>query len=245
MPSEYQKLNTAFIVELLATGQGEQRGTSEKVGGQRIYLPHLPESFGLGREVTYDKNPIRTMPEPMLIYNNTSPLGFELKWSMVAGESEKNRLGVIQQCALLHSWALPSGAFIGEGQAGAAFRPPSVLMVVVGPWLRVRCLLESVDTNMQEPWGDAVESAPWKIGPVTWGGPKSVAESDLMPTSVDVTCKFLATQRYNQGVGVGQTKEMNKIVDIKDAEFSTGNKVMDSSYVRGRFYGSLKFKVIS
>lgn len=184
-------LTNAFIMAIEPIGR-KGRNRDPKV----VNLPYIPDEISIPRSAEYKKTPIPFGTENTLFYERTSPIAFNLAWTYVAGVNIMDGLFLMQTTQLLHSMVCPgvktreAGRFFGE----AEYERPGVVWVVIGTWLRLRCVIEDIKLTYHGPWGSA------KVGEDP-GEMLNFDTSGLMPRECDCSVSFESTQFYDAHKG--------------------------------------------
>ena len=228
----YGVLSQAFILVL------DPPGITEK-NPKVIYLPSLQEEIPFERSAEYDRTPIAFGTENTLFYKNTSPITFELNWIYAAGVNVRNGIELMQVTQLLHSLVCPGKKpkpLGGTTEAGSSdYDRPGVVYVVIGMWLRLRCIVDTVKIVYGEPWG-----SPNSIDP---GDMADFRDSALMPRIAKCSVSFEATQFYDAHKGVSIP---NEVQSLEQAAKRLGAKgLRDRDLIRENGLSNISFHGMS
>lgn len=229
LPNMYGIVSNAFIMAIEPLGrEGQDRKP------KTIYLPYVPDELAFSRSAEYQKTPIQFGTEKTLFYKQTSPIQFNLDWTYVAGVNLQDGTELMSTTQLLHSMVCPgsktkeAGILFGD----AEYERPGVVWVVIGTWLRLRCVIEEVKLTYRGPWGSArADQDPSQM--------TTFNNSGLFPKVCDCNVSFEATQFYDAHKGVTTP---GKVQTLPEAAKRVGAKALrNRDYIRSSGLSNIIF----
>jgi hypothetical protein len=231
----YGSLSHAFIMVLDPIGEKEK---NPKI----IYLPYIPDEIGFERTADYDRSDIAFGTEKTLFYKTTSSITFELDWTFVAGVNISDGIKLMAVTQLLHSLVCPGKKpkpLTGTTESGSIdYDRPGVVYVVIGTWLRLRCIVTDVKIVYKKPWGNPVDELTLEAKNQT-----KFEDSALMPMIADCSASFEATQFYDAHKGVSIP---NQVQSLEQAAKRLGAKgLRDRDFIRANGLSNISFDSMS
>ena len=116
---------------------------------QKLKFPHLPESLGWERTANYNPVDVIGRSSQVYQYSSTTTRSFNLELKFYASIHQSDggdpTRYVLDKLKWLESLALPDYDRV-------VARPPHPVLFKIGSWLSVRCLVQSVASEVQGPW---------------------------------------------------------------------------------------------
>jgi len=228
----YGNVSNAYILAIEPLGK-----TAEARAVTKIFLPYVPDEISITRSAEYRKTPIPFGTENTMFYERTSPINFNLGWTYAAGVNIEDGRELMLTTQLLHSLVCPgsktqresSGLFSSQS---AEYERPGVVWVVIGSWLRLRCVIEDVKLTYRGPWGDpSAVTDPADMVPFN--------KSSLMPHECDCVVSVESTQFYDAHKG---TSIPGKVQSLPEAAKRVGARgLRNRQYVRSKGLSNISF----
>lgn len=144
-----------------------------KPGFREIRVEYMPQSFTETKQSNYAAIMPMGRSEPIMGYSGGGPRIFNFLLTFATTGTDPFN-DVIAPVWLVNSWLYPD---YSERLANV---PPRVLLVV-GSWLRSRCIATRADTTYHGPWGRAPFSPPGLVP-----GELGAATDSMLPYYVEV-----------------------------------------------------------
>jgi len=228
----YGVVSNAYILAIEPLGK-----TADTRAVTKVFLPYVPDEISISRSAEYKKTPIPFGTENTMFYERTSPINFNLGWTYVAGVNVPDGRELMLTTQLLHSLVCPGSKTQRESgglfsSKSAEYERPGVVWVVIGSWMRLRCVIEDVKLTYKGPWGDPSAN-------VDPGDMISFNNSGLMPHECDCVVSFESTQFYDAHKG---TSIPGKVQSLPEAAKNVGARALrNRGYVRTHGLSNITF----